>query len=231
MNNDNQTLYNIYTNIDEFYKYRKLVSLDDKLSQIEFNKQIQKDKYIILKSVKQDVLNNMPLDEIKNYINLYNETTKDKDIYITYILLIYVGTEAESKRGNMIKCLNHIRYPKAETLIITPTQLSSSIQKYITVELKSYDEHKYRTFKPYTYDLLKSIRPTYELVPKFTILNNAEIQELKDNYFDVETFSKVDENDVQMVWIGAKVGDIIKYEYLSETTIYGIDYSIVVSFD
>jgi DNA-directed RNA polymerase subunit H (RpoH/RPB5) len=231
MNNDNQIVYNIYTNIDEFYKYRKLVSLDDKLSQIEFNKQIQKDKYIILKSVKQNVLNELSLDEVKNYVASYNEKTKDKNIYITYILLIYIGTEAESKRGNMIKLLNHIRYPKAETLIITPTQLSSSIQKYITSELKSYDEHKYRVFKPYTYDLLKSIRPTYELVPKFTILNEEEIEELKKNYFDVNAFSKVDENDVQMVWIGAVVGDIIKYEYLSETTIYGIDYSIVISSD
>ena len=92
MNNDNQTLYNIYTNIDEFYKYRKLVSLDEKLSQVDFNKQIQKDKYIILKSVKQDVVETMPQNEIKEYINSYNETTKDKDIYITYILLIYVGT-------------------------------------------------------------------------------------------------------------------------------------------
>ncbi len=229
MNNINQTIYDIYNNVDEFYKYRNLISLDEKLTQNELNKQIQKDKYIILKAVSNNTITStQTLTDIKKYIQHYNEKTVDKNIYITCILLIYVGTDAESKRANMIKLLNHIRYPKTETLIITPTKLSSSINNYIT-DLHKLSEHQYRTFKPYTYNLLKTILPNHELVPKYKILTQEEIDELEKHYITKENISKVYEHDPQMVWIGAKPGDVVEYRYLSEITIFGIGYALIIS--
>lgn len=229
MNNINQTIYDIYNNTNEFYKYRNLVSLDDTLTQSELNRQIQKDKYIILKSVNANMITDtQSIDDIKQYIDSYNEKTVDKNIYITCILLIYIGTDAESKRANMIKLLNHIRYPKTETLIITPTKLSSSINNYI-IDLHKLNEHQYRTFKPYTYNLLKTVLPKHELAPKYKILSETEIANLEKHYINKDNISKVFENDPQMVWIGAKPGDIVQYEYLSEITIFGIGYAIIIS--
>ena len=110
MNNSNQQLYTIYRNIQSFYEYRNLVSLDDELPQDLFIKAIQKDKYMLLSSVdlsavasQDNLVDADKLQSVKNLISSYNEKSKTKDVRITNILLIYPGTECESKRANMMK--------------------------------------------------------------------------------------------------------------------------------
>ncbi len=229
MNNIHQTLFNIYNNIDEFYKYRGLVSLDDKLSQSDMISTIQKQKYLIMKSVdiahastKED------LDKVKKYVLGFNEKSKQEDITITYIILSYVNTEVETKRANVMKLINHIRYPKAKTIIITPTKLNSSIQKYIA-ELPNSKEHSQRSFHSYTYSLLKTVLPKYDLVPDYHILSADEREALSKQYISYDDLPRIFDSDPQMVWIGASVGDIVKYIYPSEITITGVGYCSVVA--
>lgn len=234
MNNTNQQLYVIYKNVSRFYEYRRLVSIDEELDQDKFIKTIQKDKYIILSSVnRKDVSNeDGSVDEskmlsIKTKINSHNEKSASQSFTITNILLVYPGTECESKRANMIKLINHIRYPQANVIIITPTKISSGVAKGLS-SLSSQKEHRGHTFKNFTYNLLNSIIPEYELAPKYEILNEDQIKELKDWFIDTDSLPKIFEHDPQMVWIGASVGDIVKYTYLSEVTIEGVGYCKVV---
>ncbi len=234
MNNTNQQLYTIYNNIRSFYNYRKLVSLDDELSQDQFIKTIQKDKYMLLSSINHDSISN-DANEVdqnkyrsaKTLIGSYNEKSKIDDIVITNILLVYPGTECENKRANMMKLINHIRFPNANVIIITPTKVSSGVAKGLQ-SLSNQREHRGHSFKTFTYTLLNSVLPEYELVPKYEILNDDQINELKKWHIDPDSLPKISENDPQMVWIGAEVGQIIKFTYPSEVTIEAIGYCKVI---
>lgn len=222
MNNTNQQLFSIYQNIFSFYKYRNLVPVDENLSQVEFAKKIQKDKYILLASIDKSHKSDIP--SIGKYIDDFNEKSSTANISIFYILLIYPGTDAESKRANMMKFVNHIRYPKADIMIITPTKLSNSVIKGLNA-LSHTKEHKNHNFKSYTYNLLTSIVPEFELTPKYTILSDEEISKLP---MEIDSLPKIFENDPPMIWIGAKVGQIICFKYMSEITIHAIGYCMVI---
>lgn len=235
MNNTNQQLYTIYKNILRFYDYHKLTSIDEVLDQDKFIKVLQKDKYIILSSVyRKDVAaDNGDIDAakmiaIKAKIESHNEKSASQSFTITNILLVYPGTECESKRANMVKLINHIRYPRTNVIIITPTKISSGVAKGL-VTLSSQKEHRGHTFRHYTYNLVNSIIPEHDMAPKYEIMNEAQISELREWFIDTESLPKIFEHDPQMVWIGACVNDIIKFTYLSEVTIEGVGYCKVVS--
>lgn len=234
MNNTNQQLYTIYNNAQRFYDYRGLVNIDEPLDQDKFIKTIQKDKYIILSSVnRSDVVNEAgeidsgKMNSIKEKINSHNEKSKSQVFTMTNILLVYPGTECESKRANMIKLINHIRYPNSNVIIITPTKITSGVSKGLQ-SLSSHKEHKGHTFKAFTYTLLNSIIPEYDLAPKYEILTSDQIKELSNWFVEIDSLPKIFEHDPQMVWIGASVGDIIKYTFLSEVTIEGVGYCKVI---
>lgn len=235
MNNTNQQLYAIYQNIQRLYDYRQLVSLDSMMPQDQFIKTMQKDKYLLLSSINRNLVTNdndevdeVKLKSMKDFISSYNEKSKVKDVVITNILLVYTGTDCESKRANMMKLINHIRFPFANVLIITPTKISSGVAKGLQMLSHQY-EHRGHTFKAFTYNLLSSVLPEHELVPRYTILSTEEVMKLKEWFIDPEALPKVFENDPQMVWIGANVGDVIKFTYLSEITIEAIGYCMVIS--
>jgi DNA-directed RNA polymerase subunit H (RpoH/RPB5) len=220
MNNTNQHLYTIYKNIQSFYGYRKLVPLDTELNQDQFIKKVQGDKFIVLAAVnKSDVIgDNGDINKQK-----LNPTGKK----VTVILLVYPGTECESKRANMIKLLNHVQYESAEVIIVTPTKISAGVTKGLNALLHTREYANY-TFKAFTYTLFNSVLPEHELVPKYEILSDDQINELKQYCIEPTTLPKVFENDPQMVWIGAKVGNVVKFVYLSEVTIETIGYCIVI---
>lgn len=234
MNNTNQQLYTIYKNIQTLYKYRRLVSLDDEQSQDQFIKSIQKDKYILLSAAnRSDVVNDAyeidqsKISKIKTIVHAHNEKSKDSKISITNILLIYPGTDCESKRANMMKLINHVRFPLSEVIIITPFKVSSGVSKGLQM-ISGKSEHKGHTFKHFTYTLLSSVLPEHELVPRYEILSEDQIDELKKWFIDPDSLPKVFENDPQMVWIGAKEGDVLKFTYVSEITIEAIGYCKVI---
>lgn len=222
MNNTNQQLFSIYQNIFVFYEYRNLISVDEPLTQADFAKKIQKDKYILLSAIDKSHADE--ITSIAKYIDNFNEKSFSRDIVVTHMLLIYPGTECESKRANMMKFVNHIRYPYSMVLIITPTKLSNSVVKGL-VALANTKEHKHHTFKAYTYTLLNAILPKHKYVPEYKILSAEEVSAIN---LDPNTLPRRFEDDPQMVWIGAKIGQVIRYKYLSETTMHGYNYAVVV---
>jgi DNA-directed RNA polymerase subunit H (RpoH/RPB5) len=201
------------------------------MTQNDLISQIQKSKYIIQTAVQADrVSSDEDLKRIKKYVSEYNEKSKKDDMRVTYIVISYINTEIESKRSNVVKLINHIRYPNADAIIITPNKMNSSIRSYIT-DLSNTSEHRTRTFRAYTYALLKTVLPKYELVPEYRILSDDDKAELEKHYQTYADLPRIFDSDPQMVWIGAKVGDIVEYKYSSEITIHGIGYCSVVEGD
>jgi DNA-directed RNA polymerase subunit H (RpoH/RPB5) len=205
------------------------------MSQDVFVKTIQKDKYVLLTAISKfecstpsGDIDSAKLKSIKEYVNDYNEKSVSRDLTITNILLIYPGTDCESKRANMMKLVNHIRFPKSKIIIITPTKLTTGVVKGLQ-SLSDTKEHKYHMFKTFTYNLLTSIIPKYELAPSYHILTDEEKNKLTEYFIDINNLPKIFEDDPQMIWIGAEAGQIIKYTYLSEVTIEAVGYCIVVS--
>jgi len=234
MNNTNQQLFDIYTNVQQFYRYRRLVSTDVAYTQEQFIKRIQKDKYVILTSIDlasvagdDGSVDTTKLSAIKQSISSHNEKSKTETFWVTNVLLVYPGTDCESKRANIMKLINDVRYPRSHVIVVTPTKVTSGVAKGLYA-LAGQKEHRNHDFKLYTYTLLNSIIPEYELAPKYDILLTEKIEELKEWFIDPDSLPKVFDNDPQMVWIGAVAGDVVKFTYLSEVTIEGIGYCKVI---
>ena len=208
-----------------------MVPLTEMLGQDKFISTIQKDKYLILPSVNKtdiagdaDIIDPTTLTTIKDKFNSIQTTKEDPSLpVVTVVLLVYPNTECESKRAIMVKMLNRINYEAVDVLIITSIKVSTGISK----SLYSMSTKK-RSFRSFTYTLFNSILPEHELVPKYEILSKSQITQLKDCLINPDMLPSVFENDPQMIWLGARVGDIVKFVYPSEITIESIGYCKIV---
>ncbi len=221
MNNTNQHLYMIYSNIHSFYEYRNLYPLSPMKEQESFIKMIQKDKYMILPSVPKKYIETSDGQIDKQKLE------NAENMRLVVILLVYPGTECENKQANMIKIINKITYNFTEVLVITPIKISAGVSKKLK-SLSVDTDKSYKLYKSFTYTLFNTVLPNHILVPKYEILNEEQIDELKKWYIDPNTLPKILENDPQMVWLGAKVGDVIKFTLPSEITIESVQYCIVI---
>ena len=122
----------------------------------------------------------------------------------------------------------HVRFPRSHIIVITPTKVTTGISKSLQ-QLSSMEEHKYHEFKTFTYSLLNSVIPEHESIPKYEILNNEQVEKLKKFNFDINNLPMIYENDPQMIWIGAKENQIVKFTILSEISIESIGYVRVIS--
>lgn len=227
MNNINQTIYNIYKNIQVFYKYRNLISLDTHMSDEELNTTIQRNKFIILKAIHQKDESNKDL--INEIISKPSKKDNKLDIHVYYLVILYPNAEYDSKRAEFKKLMNMITYPRSDVLLISSSKIGTHMQKFIN---KINEEHPTQTVYSYGYSLFKTIVPEYSLAPKYKILTNEEIKKQLDSmHITIHSLSRILDTDPQMVWIGAKAGQVVRYEYLSEITIYNIGYSIVIKND
>lgn len=221
MTNINQIISTIYKNIQIFYKYRNHIFIDDIIEDNELHIKIQSYKYFVLRSVANE--GDINIKQINKIVNNYNNHKKS-EIKLLYIVINYPNSEYTTKRVEFNKLLNLFPYPNKDIIIINSSKINARMFKYIkTLNVKSSNK-----IYLYTYALFKNIIPEYCLAPKYKILTNEEIEELKKFYIDPLCLSKIYESDPQMIWIGAKSGDVIKYEYLSEVTIKGIGYSLVI---
>jgi DNA-directed RNA polymerase subunit H (RpoH/RPB5) len=207
MNNTNQQLYNIYRNIHAFYDYRKLSSLVPIMKQDEFIKNIQLNKYVILPSAPKD----------------------DKDAKkVLVLLLIYPGTECENKRANMKKFIDKIEYPFAEVMTITQVKVSAGVMGGLR-QWEVDTSKAYRSFKSFTYPLFNCIIPEYNQAPKYSILSEEDTDLLdKKAMMDKENLPKIFEHDPQMVWLGARVGDVVRIIRLSDNNMEDPYYRLVI---
>lgn len=223
MDNLNQTLYKLYQNCDKFFEYQNLKKISSDQSQDEFLKSITREKYIMITAVPSENIKNIGLSKLENLIINYKENSNNIDVRATTVIILYPGTEAESKRANMMKFINHIRYPKTNIIMITPLSLSSSVAKNINKGIQNG-----LLVKSYTYDLLSRVIPEHEYCPKCRILSKDEIETLQSHMINPKSLKRIFSYDPLMVWYGANPGDVIEVILPSEVTLEMIEYALVI---
>jgi DNA-directed RNA polymerase subunit H (RpoH/RPB5) len=235
----NKILSNIYNNIFEYINYRNLKLIDERLNNEEFNKQIQYNKYIIIRTVDNnnlDISDNQ-IKELKIYLNNYsnklssknkNNITNEKydfnNIKIINIILLHNDTDYDSKTMEFKKLINLIRYPNGEILIISKKDFSTHVGKQINI-LSTNNIQIYN----YPYRLFKIIIPNHILCSKHRIISEDEENELLNNYLYCEkkNLPIINIDDPQVIWIGAKANQIIEIQRNSETTGKSLYYRLV----
>lgn len=223
MDNLNQTLYKLYQNCDKFFEYQNLKKISSELSQEDFLKAITREKYITITAVPNESIDTIGLDKLQKIIINYKENSNNIDVRATTIIILYPGTEAESKRANMMKFINHIRYPKTDAIVITPTALNSSVAKNINKGIQNG-----LRVKSYTYDLLSRVIPEHEYCPECRILTKKEISDLESHNINPKSLKRIFSYDPLMVWYGANPGDVIEVKLPSEVTLEMIEYAFVI---
>ena len=235
----NKILSNVYNNIFEYIKYRNLKSIDKKLDNDDFNKHIQYNKYIIIKTV--DNSNNQISDnkivELKNYLedfsnklssknkNNINSTNYDfTNIKIINIILLHNDTDYDSKTIEFKKLINFVKFPNGEIIIVSKKDFSTHVGKQIN--LLSTDNI---TIYNYPYKLFKIIIPNHILCSKHRILTDKEEEVLLNNqlFCNKKNLPIIRLDDPQVIWIGAKINNIIEIQRKSETTGISLYYRLV----
>ena len=127
------------------------------------------------------------------------------------------------RRAEFIKMVKKL--PKNNEIILISNKLvSTSIKEYIKSEGIALSSYMWNMF---TINMTKA-----PLVPTHEILTSSEVTRLEEELFkDSKEFPNISVDDVQSIWLGAKVGDVIKITRNSTYSGKNIAYRRVVRDD
>lgn len=195
MKNYNLILLQIYNNIFPFIKYRGLKLIDTQLSDDDFNKKIQINKYILIKTEEQDA----------------NGSSVNK---LTNILLFHNNTDYSSKTAEFKKLMNSLD-KDSKFIIISKDNISGFINKHIDdLQIEKSNINNY------TYMQLSIVIPEHINCVPHRILSIEESEELLNRvlFVDKKNLQAICINDPMIIWIGGNVGDVIEITRTSEIT-------------
>jgi DNA-directed RNA polymerase subunit H (RpoH/RPB5) len=193
-------LYQKYLNIQKFIlDYRKYQVVGGKfLDQNTFNKSMLNDHYVKIECTNTE-------DKIKVYIILLKNDSKYlKSTPIFKKLMMSLGKNS------------------AEVIIISKELLSIYIKKIIP-------KLKHLTIQNYLHRHFSIEIPKGPLCSKHRILTSDEVSHLCSNDLMIHPLGlpTILINDPQCIWLGAKIGDTIEIESLSEISGKAVRYRIV----
>lgn len=196
-------------------------------------------------------LNTLKLCNYRNYtvtsqtldINKFNQTfVKNGHVEIACTLddtKIHINLVANSKQKNSVIKADELRNilkqykdqfeNKSENnhIII----ISKEKPRDSTLESKDIFKHTgFATIEFIPYKIIDIVSPEYNSVPKHTILNDKEANQLMIDLVGSDDLSSLDAisiSDPQCIWLGAKKGQIIKIESVSIVAGSVINYRVV----
>lgn len=223
MSNLNYALSKIYNNLFTYFKYKHLISLDEKLNDNEFIKNIFNDEYFIIKTVSNSY-SDEEIDLIKN--NLDKKNFKRKDLKITFIIIFHYNSEIYTKTQELKKVIQ--KFKKVELdydiIIITKNSISTNVNNFLeSIKPKI-------NIIPYTFKLFTIIIPEHILSNKHEILNNEETNNLLTNilYCKKHNLPKIKITDPQIIWSIGKVDDVVKITRYDDITGISIYYRVII---
>lgn len=206
----NNNLSTIYNNLYTFFKYRKLIALDNKLHNDEFIKHIYNNEYFIINTVTENLIDysidedntkDSIIKEIKENINNSKYINK-KNYKVTYVILFHYSTDINAKTPEFKKIISLINKNPFlyDIILITKNTLSTHVKNYIkTINNKVFPEiidknpkckfnhnailcncFKLNIFM-YVYDLFAIIIPKHILSNEHKILPADEVNHLLNN--------------------------------------------------
>lgn len=221
----NTVLINIYNNIFKFIESNRLIPINEKITNdTEFYNKINTDKYISITTVYNN-LNEEEFDNIKDIINS-KKNIDTIDVKITYLLLLHIDSEYNSKTPIFKSLINSFKCNNCNIIVISNNPLSTHVNKQI-VELSTDTKKIFN----YTYDIFKIILYNHILCSPHRILTDEECDELLNKNLKKKksNLPKIKISDPQVIWIGAKIGDIIRIDRDSEITGKSIYYRVVIN--
>lgn len=110
-------------------------------------------------------------------------------------------------------------------VIITDTQLGHYIRKEID-DMQRSDAGLYIEDVPA--DLFRFETPTHQANCRHTIVSPDELTQYLETTYADPNFKKILSTDPQVVWIGARAGDIVKIDVTSFSAGIAVDYRVCV---
>lgn len=99
--------------------------------------------------------------------------------------------------------------------------------KVLTNNIREYAAKLHKNISSYMFFNFAIVMPLAPMVPVHRILTDQnEINMILENISKIN-LPKININDAQIIWLGAKIGDIIEITRLSEATGYSMTYRIV----
>lgn len=224
MSNLNYTLSKIYNNLFTFFKYKKLISLDEQINDTEFIKEIFNNEYFIIKTVPNSYTETEQ-EEIKN--NLTNSKYTNTNNYeLTYYIIFHYKSDIYLKTQELKKILIKLKNTifSYRIVLITKVSVSTHVQTFIN-SIKSK-----MSIINYTYKLFTIIIPNHILSNKHEILNNDDAENLLNNVLLCKRHNlpKIKLNDPQIIWSPGKINDIVKIIRHDDITGLSIYYRIII---
>lgn len=223
MSNLNYTLSKIYNNLFIYFQYKNLISLDSKINDSDFIKNIFNNEYFIIKTVT----NSYSKETIK-IINDHITDTKfqNNDFKITYYIIFHYTSEIYTKTQEIKKILLKLKnIPfKYDIILITKNNISTHVQTYIN-SIKSQ-----LSIINYTYKLFTIIIPNHILSNKHEILSKEDADFLLNNILLCKRHNlpKIKLNDPQIIWSPGKINDIVKITRYDDITGISIYYRVII---
>ncbi len=149
-----------------------------------------------------------------NYVALSGVDRYDKP---TTIILTNPDSDIPNHKNKFMSLINSI---DGKIILVSHRLLSSSILEYTKIENIAIEAHTYARFVT---DMTKC-----PYVPKHEIMSKEELNEmLAFRYKKASDLPGIMQDDTQVIWIGANVGDVIKITRFSEVTGYSIVHRVV----
>lgn len=209
---------NVYKNLQQLYKYRKITPTEDFLSIDEFSQQLTYHEFILMRGIRH----------MRKTDYLYDTNNKNDKINV-FIILISPTSNKALKTQDFKKLLNTIPsgIPNgADIIIVSRDLLKIQLTKYIK---NLHDVIKHYHYEYYSYNSFLIEFPKHVSIPKHEIANDDEINDFCNKYKKQKnTLPKICESDPGCIWIGARFGDVVKITRPSETSGYAIAYRVVI---
>ncbi len=151
---------------------------------------------------------------LMNYITIVGVDIDDEP---TTIVLTNFGSNIPNHKANFLSMINAV---KTKVILVSNRLLSAGIHEY--AQAANYQVESY-TYAKFVTDMTKC-----PYVPKHEIMTKSEVDEmLWYRYKTVSDLPGIMRDDTQVIWIGAKVGDVIRITRTSELTGQSIYYRLV----
>ena len=223
MSNLNYTLSKIYNNLFIYFNYKNEISLNNKLEDSEFIKNIFNNEYFIIKTVSNKY-NQEQLSIITDNIN--NSKFSNNSLQLTYYIIFHYNSEIYMKTQELKKVLIKLKNTpfKYNIILITKNTISTHVHTFI-------DSMKSKiSIINYPYKLFTIIIPNHILSNKHEILSENEANDLLNNVLlcKKNNLPKIRLNDPQIIWSPGKINDIVKITRYDDITGISIYYRVII---
>ena len=180
------------------------------------------DKDVVVRN--QKLLNNLSTNTYHVISGSYSKKSRHPGEKIAvYLFTQSIYTE---KSPNFKKLIINALTKFSNIIIIATNQPSTHIANaLILIRKDKLQVDKYIEY--YTYEKFCMEIPTHTMVPQHEILDESERKKFEDKYHvSMSRMSVILPTDSMVVWLGARIGDVIKIVRLSETAGKEIAYRI-----